>query len=200
MINKRILTTFEAAALCSVSYNTIKNWIKRDLLPAYRTAGGHLRIKIEDLESFSKDYGIPMSGDDSLNRRTVLILDKGGTVSSFFNETFGSQQEKMDVRTTTDALEAGMLIESIKPDLVILNSSTPGFDGTKSCNLIRKSPALKHTKIALFNGSASNGGTTQTGADITFDNPVDRIKLHDFVEAALATKSGVRAKKRRKQA
>jgi excisionase family DNA binding protein len=42
--SKEHLTTGEAAALCSVTPDTVLKWIRAGKIPAYRTAGGHHRI------------------------------------------------------------------------------------------------------------------------------------------------------------
>ena len=50
---RHILTTGQAARLCSVTPDTILKWIKSGRLEAHRTAGGHYRIKrrhLSDLE------------------------------------------------------------------------------------------------------------------------------------------------------
>jgi excisionase family DNA binding protein len=44
------LTTGQAARLCSVTSDTVLKWIKKGSLHAVRTAGGHYRIRREDLE------------------------------------------------------------------------------------------------------------------------------------------------------
>lgn len=46
-----LLTTGEAAELCSVTRDTILKWIRSGRLPARTTAGGHHRIDREDLQT-----------------------------------------------------------------------------------------------------------------------------------------------------
>jgi len=45
-----LLTTGQAAKLCSVTPDTVLKWIKRGRLTGVRTAGGHYRIKRRELE------------------------------------------------------------------------------------------------------------------------------------------------------
>lgn len=43
------LTTGKAARMCSVKPDTVLKWIKKGVLPATRTIGGHYRVEEEDL-------------------------------------------------------------------------------------------------------------------------------------------------------
>ncbi|NIM52697.1 MAG: excisionase family DNA-binding protein [Gemmatimonadales bacterium] len=49
------LTTGQAAQLCSVTPDTVLKWIRKGWLEAARTAGGHYRIKREELEPVLTD-------------------------------------------------------------------------------------------------------------------------------------------------
>jgi len=53
----KLLTTGQAAKLCSVTPDTILKWIKKDRLHGIRTAGGHYRIDRKDLEPFIVSSG-----------------------------------------------------------------------------------------------------------------------------------------------
>jgi excisionase family DNA binding protein len=44
-----LLTTGKAARLCSVKADTVLKWIKKGVLPATRTVGGHYRVEEQDL-------------------------------------------------------------------------------------------------------------------------------------------------------
>jgi excisionase family DNA binding protein len=48
----KLLSTGQAARLCSVTPDTILKWIRSGRLPARQTAGGHNRIDRKDLERF----------------------------------------------------------------------------------------------------------------------------------------------------
>jgi excisionase family DNA binding protein len=48
--NITLLSTGQAAKLCSVTPDALLKWIKCGVLPAGRTAGGHYRIRREDVE------------------------------------------------------------------------------------------------------------------------------------------------------
>jgi excisionase family DNA binding protein len=52
-----LLTTGQAAKLCAVTPDTVLKWIKKGKLVASRTAGGHYRVALPDLEPFLAEFG-----------------------------------------------------------------------------------------------------------------------------------------------
>ncbi len=68
---KETLTVFTASKYCNVSSKTIINWVDAGHIKAYRTVGGHRRIKKPDLEAFMKKQGIPIPEEkEKKNRKT----------------------------------------------------------------------------------------------------------------------------------
>ena len=59
----RPLTTFEASRICGVSHGAISKWIDQGKLNAYKTPGGHRRIRMMDFLIFLKVYDIPLPPD-----------------------------------------------------------------------------------------------------------------------------------------
>jgi excisionase family DNA binding protein len=193
---KDVLTTFEAARLCRVSYNTIKNWIKRGLLSAYRTAGGHMRISADDLRIFCREHKIPMDEASEPLRRKVLVVDDEESVRDALREALAAYPEKLDVYTAADGFDAGCFMEAVRPDVVILDLVMPGMDGFKVCQSIRHSPALQHVKILVLTGYASDRNlerATELGADVCLSKPIDREVLFQQLDALLKPRRGVRA-------
>ncbi len=61
-----LLTTGKAARLCSVKADTVLKWIKRGVLPATRTAGGHYRVEEQDLLMvLSQDDGTEIRSEET---------------------------------------------------------------------------------------------------------------------------------------
>ena len=202
MRQKDVLTTFEAAKLCRVSYNTIKNWIKRGLLNAYRTAGGHLRINGEDLRVFCREHGIPMDERAAPSPRKVLVVDDEESIRVAIQEALRDYPEKLEVYTASDGFEAGSFMESVRPDIVILDLVMPGMDGFKVCQSIRRSPALSHVKIMVLTGFGSERNVdraTELGADMCLSKPIDRAVLFENVGKLLTPRKGVRPTRARKK-
>ena len=59
MLEKDVFTTFDAALICKMNIASIKNWISKGYLRAFRTPGGHYRIQKRDFISFLRKYHMP---------------------------------------------------------------------------------------------------------------------------------------------
>lgn len=198
--DKSVLTTFEAAKLCNVSYNTIKNWIKRGMLHAYRTAGGHLRIKREELERFAREHSIPLADRGRATGRRVLIVDDEEPIREALVELLSQYPEKLEVYTAADGFEAGTLVESLHPDLIILDLVMPGLDGFKVCQRVRSSERTQHARILVLTGFPSEQNiqrVSQMGADSCLAKPIDRKVLFESIGSLLKPKGKVRKQTRR---
>jgi excisionase family DNA binding protein len=70
MNNRELLTTGQAASICSVTRNTIFKWIQSGYLTARRTAGGHHRIDKRDLDRLMDTSGEVSSDTDKTSGRS----------------------------------------------------------------------------------------------------------------------------------
>ncbi len=80
------LTTGEAAALCSVTPDTILKWIKKGRIEGMRTAGGHYRVERQAIESYirppamSSDPQAPWPQTQAPPLRCWEYLSHGGVI------------------------------------------------------------------------------------------------------------------------
>lgn len=61
-MSSALLTTGEAARLCSVKPDTVLKWIKKGALPATRTIGGHYRVDEQDVLTVLAQDDTPEEG------------------------------------------------------------------------------------------------------------------------------------------
>jgi excisionase family DNA binding protein len=82
---KTVFSTHEVARVCSVTPMTVIRWIEHGKLPAFKTVGGHRRIRGVDLALFCRTRGIPVpdggsssillvDADDARRRQTAAML------------------------------------------------------------------------------------------------------------------------------
>jgi excisionase family DNA binding protein len=79
------LTTGQAGRLCSVTSDTVLKWIKKGSLHAVRTAGGHYRIRRQDLEPLltigrTSRRGPEVAGDVLQPLRCWEYFSRGGAI------------------------------------------------------------------------------------------------------------------------
>ncbi|MDD4985518.1 MAG: helix-turn-helix domain-containing protein, partial [Dehalococcoidales bacterium] len=61
--DRQWLTVSEIAQYCEVSQGTVRRWIKQNILPAIRVAGGHYRIKTMDFREFLRRQSMSVRED-----------------------------------------------------------------------------------------------------------------------------------------
>lgn len=162
-MEKKIFTTYDVSQYCSVDLSTVINWIEEGKLLAYKTPGGHRRVKKEDLVHFLKEYQMPIAADlVKRERRRVLIVDDNRTVVDLITRALKKLKRKCEVDSAFDGFEAGRKLVTFEPDLVILDLMLPGIDGFKVCKNIRMDKKTKHIKVLAITG---------------FDSPENRKKI-----------------------
>jgi excisionase family DNA binding protein len=140
MREKSVFTTFEAAKLCHVSPLSIINWVNAGRLPAFRTPGGHRRIRRDDLARFMRDNGIPLPDElrDGSGRPRVLVVDDEASIRDVIAETLANRSNNpYEVMSAADGFEAGRLVATFRPDVVLLDLRMPGLDGFQVCRTIK---------------------------------------------------------------
>jgi excisionase family DNA binding protein len=119
--NKEVFTTDEIAKLCHVTQNSVINWIKSSVLVAYKTPGGHRRIKRRDFLDFIKQNNMPVPGPLVSNDRTVLVVIENPGLRREVVRKLSSFGEKVSVHYSLSLFEGGMKFEKLKPDIIILD-------------------------------------------------------------------------------
>jgi len=151
MASKTIYTTHDVSRILQVNPRSVINWIDQDLLPAYRTPGGHRRIRREDLLSFLRKHQIPIPPILLEGKFKILIVDDDENIVELIR-TFLLHQGIYEVTSANDGITALIEVGRNKPDLLILDINIPGVDGIEVCRRI-KSDSAKKTAIVVVSGS-----------------------------------------------
>ena len=184
MADKTIYTTHDVARLLQVSPRSVINWIDQNLLPCYRTPGGHRRIRREDLLVFVRKHQIPTPATLVQSKFTVLIVDNDQNITHLIR-TFLLRQGSCEVASASDGISALIEVGRIKPDLLILDLRIPGVDGIDVCRRI-KSDSANRTAIIAVSGNSEYGDTSlESGADAFILKPLDLERLHAEIKRLL---------------
>ncbi len=174
---EKILTTYQISKLCSVDLSTVITWIDQGKLPAYRTPGGHRRVKLDDFLAFVKKYNLPMPSeiDVELNPKVLIIDDEPGIIK-LITKAIKKQDSDIKIESAMDGFEAGRKILDFLPDLIILDLKLPGVDGFEICKAIKRDERLKDTKILAITAYATPENKKkilESGADDFISKPFE---------------------------
>lgn len=202
MSDKTVFTTFEAAKLCHVSPLSIINWVNAGRLPAFRTPGGHRRIRMEDLTRFMRDNGIPLPDrlKQGSGRRKVLVVDDESSVRQLLADHLASRASPYEVFTAADGFEAGRLVVSSRPDVVLLDLRMPGLDGFQICRTIKADPETANTVVIAMTGFYSIETETrilECGAIRCFAKPLEPSTVSNFIDSVFERLSSSKSRRRR---
>jgi len=115
-------TSGQAARLCGLGISTIKRWVKRGALNAYRTPGGDLRIRHDHLLDFMREFEIPMHhlvGEGEV-REVLVSVDEPGIANILHQVLTG--QDNIRAKCIENEMDFGCYLVSNKPGYVILQS------------------------------------------------------------------------------
>ena len=202
MRDKSVFTTFEAAKLCHVSPLSIINWVNAGRLPAFRTPGGHRRIRREDLVRFMRDTGMPVPEElrEGTGRPRVLVVDDDASIREVLSENLTGRSPSYEVMSAADGFEAGRLVATFRPDIVLLDLRMPGMDGFQVCKTIKADPETSSTVVIAMTGyytPETEARILECGALRCVVKPIEPSALATQIDALFTQDSGTR--RRRKQ-
>lgn len=176
MGDKSYFTTFEVSEICEVNPTTVQNWVKEKKLRAYKTPGGHRRIRRSDLVAFMKKFGMPVPSDLEEGGRMVLVVDDEKDICDLLVSAFEAMDSPPQVRVAYGGVEALLFIGERKPDLVILDIMMPGMNGIEVCQKLKESSSTSNIKVVAITGAhdpALRDRILNAGADLFFTKPLD---------------------------
>ena len=163
MYRKKFYSPAETARLLGVSPVTVRNWARKGDLVSHSTPGGHRRFLIEDIQSFARRNGMTLFQDQQ-DRQRILVVEDDRQFSAFIGEVLQSLAPTPMTLFAYDGFEAGRLLQSFQPHLVLLDLMLPGVDGISICRRLRKAPETRSIRIIAMTG---------------YDSPVNVIKVLD---------------------
>lgn len=173
--DKKIFTTGEAAQVCKVSQQTIIRCFDSGRLTGFRVPGSKFRrIPRDELIRFMRANGIPLDPIEG-DRKRVLVVDDDSNVNELFVDLL-SRTGRYEVATAESGYEAGLLTESFKPHLIILDYMLPDINGNVVCQRLRERESTRETKIIFISGvieQAEVEALMRAGADDFLKKPFD---------------------------
>src|SRR6476469_1979578 len=105
-----LYTTHDVAKLLQVDPSTVSKWIDKAMLTAFRTPGGHRRVRAADLRNFVRTYEMPMPAELSPGPLRLLAVDDEQTALDALKRQLKPHTDRIELVTTTSAVEALLLL------------------------------------------------------------------------------------------
>jgi excisionase family DNA binding protein len=187
--DKRVFTTGEAAEVCRVSQQTIIRCFDSGRLTGFRVPGSRFRrIPRDELVRFMRANDIPTAALERSGKR-VLIVDDDPAILELFRDAI-ARRPGLELRTASSGYEAGMLTESFRPHVIVLDYMLPDVNGNVVCQKIRARDDLASTRIVFISGVVDPSEIEmlrKSGADDFVSKPfhIDRLlaRVEQLAEA-----------------
>src|SRR4029453_6289630 len=101
----RLYTTHDISHLLQVDPSTVSKWIDRGILVAFRTPGGHRRVRAGDLRSFLIAHEMPLPEELGGQVVRLLVVDDEKPVLEAVKRAFKPFASQVDITTTTSGVE-----------------------------------------------------------------------------------------------
>ena len=192
-IMKPALTTGDVARYCSVSLSTVFRWVREGILDAYTTPGGHHRILVGEFRAFLERNSMPIDEfffAGTREKKHVLIVDNDPHFVKHLTQALNDYHAQLEIASAGDDFEAGMLITSFRPHLVILNPMMPCISGFQICERLRTHQDTANMKILAvtgFDDSKSRERVLASGIDDYVEMPLDAEEFARKVTQLLVT-------------
>ena len=146
----QIMTPNQVAEMLMVSPAAVRQWAAKGQIPAMTTPGGHRRFRLQDVIDFAKGRG--MSVQNHFDNISILIVDDDLQYANLLKEMISLHDEQIKVRLAHDGFEAGKLVQSFKPDLILLDLRMPTMDGFETCRRLKEDPDTESIRVVCMTG------------------------------------------------
>jgi excisionase family DNA binding protein len=175
-----LLTPSEAAQLLSVSPTTIRLWARNGRLTSVKTPGGHRRFTRDEVLSLLTSTSSKI--DDIFS---ILVVEDDKDFADMLVQILESYFPQINILVAYSGFEAGDLLHSLKPDLVVLDLMMTGVDGFSVCHRIKNTPSTNHIDVIAMTGALTEENVkriTLLGAEKCFKKPLDYDLFNATIE------------------
>jgi CheY-like chemotaxis protein len=156
---------------------------------AYKTAGGHRRIKLFDLQKFMQEKNMPIPAEMATEaRKKILVVDDDPIIVETIVQALEEDEFDYEVISASDGFEAGLQINHFKPDILILDIMMPDIKGYEVCRKIKSSEETRGIKIVVLSAYLDEEKfkmMKENGADFCFSKPMPLPQLKEEVARIL---------------
>src|SRR5581483_11780916 len=187
-----LLTSSEVGDLLQVNPSSVKNWVNEGLISAFRTPGGHRRIRVADLVAFLDQQKIPVPKKlEHVSRRRLLVVDDDPMQLRSMAREFRRHESRVQVALVQNGIDALVMVGSFKPHLIVLDVFMPELDGLEVCRRLKTNPDTKHVGVVVNSAHLTpevERSAINAGARRCLPKPVEVAVILDELGVALPSR------------
>jgi len=179
---EQLMTPAEVAKRLGVSPVTVRSWVNKGWLKSQRTAGGHRRFRWEEVEKLVSNDPERLARNNDVR---ILVVDDDRQFRSFILDTLALLLPDAELRYAADGFQAGMVMASFKPDLVLFDYAMPGLNGAAVLHIIRDDSTYRNTQVVAITGLPSEENLYElkkAGAETILQKPISVQEIRLVLE------------------
>lgn len=185
----QLYTTHDISRLLQVDPSTVSKWIDRGILVAFRTPGGHRRVRSGDLRSFLITHQMPVPEELGSGVVRLLVVDDEKPVLDSLKRAFKPFAPQVELVCTSSGVEALLLVSEQKPHGMLIDLNMPEVDGLEVCRRIRLRKPLEGVRLVTMTARHSQelvDASLKAGAIACLPKPVDVAQVLELFKVPLA--------------
>ena len=187
--DKSLLTPAEAAKLLHVAPTTIRHWAQIGRLPFIATPGGHRRFDKNDILSLMSQSKANVKQDFS-----ILIIEDDKEFADMLAQFLETLFPQVKMGIAYNPFDAGDLLHTFKPDLVMLDLMMEGINGFSICHRIKSKPETESISVIAMTGALTEDNVNrivELGAETCFGKPLNFGLLEKTIKQVVERKEAI---------
>jgi excisionase family DNA binding protein len=172
-----LLTSSEVGHLLQVNPSSVKKWVDDGEIAAFRTPGGHRRIRATDLVEFLFKHKMPIPSElADAGRKRVLVVDDNAAQLAALSRSLKRHADRLEVVTANNGIDALVLVGSFHPHFIVLDIFMPEIDGLEVCRRLKKRHETRDVQVVIVSGgltAALEKKALEAGAVRCLPKPID---------------------------
>jgi len=190
---EHLLTSTQVGVLLQVNPSSVKKWVNDGHIVAFRTPGGHRRIRAADLVLFLDQHKIPIPKPlFAAAKRRVVVVDDDPAQLRGMGRAFRRWADKLEVTFVDNGVDALVEVGAVRPHALVIDVYMPGLDGIEVCRRLRANPATRDLILIVTSGRMTaelEQVARATGARRVLRKPVDVTAIVEELGLALTAPS-----------
>lgn len=185
----QLYTTHDISRLLQVDPSTVSKWIDRGILLAFRTPGGHRRVRSTDLRTFLIAHQMPVPEELGGAVIKLVVVDDEKPVLDSIKRAFKPYSSQVELVTTTSGVEAVLLVSEQRPHGLLIDLNMPDLDGLEVSRRIRSRKQLEGVKIITMTSRHTPelvDASVKAGATTCLPKPVDVQQVLEIFKIPIA--------------